>query len=204
MESPTLTANLKDQSRIDDSTKQESVVINASDSATINNNSGNERARHNSSFTQYIIASFGVVMVGLITWLLISTISDNQRFIDRLSSIPSEVSTVKSEVSTVKSEVSIVKHDTIQMKDDWKKDANVNRECLTWIISNSIHRKIEECEKRGYTTASAYKWMKKEYDYYTNTLKGNHGVQEKMAELEGKILSGEVKVLKERPKVIDK
>ena len=197
MESPTLTANLKDQSRIDDSTKQESVVINASDSATINNNSGNERARHNSSFTQYIIASFGVVMVGLIAWLLISTISDNQRFIDRLSSIPSEVSTVKSEVS-------IVKHDTIQMKDDWKKDANVNRECLTWIISNSIHRKIEECEKRGYTTASAYKWMKKEYDYYTNTLKGNHGVQEKMAELEGKILSGEVKVLKERPKVIDK
>ena len=162
MDTATLTASLKDQSRIDDSTKQESVVINASDGATINNNSGNERARRDSSFTQYLLASFGAVMVGLIAWLSISIRNDSLRGIDRFSSITSEVS--------------MVKRDIFQMKDDWKKDSHVYRECLTWIISNSINRKIEECEERGYTTANAYKWMKKEYDYYTNTLKGNHGV----------------------------
>lgn len=39
---PSLNASLSDQSKVDDSIKQENVVINASDGATINNNSGNK------------------------------------------------------------------------------------------------------------------------------------------------------------------
>lgn len=75
-----------------------------------------------------------------------------------------------------------------------KQDMRVSTECYTWIISNSLISKMEKFEAEGRVTPNAYKWLRKEYEYYTKTLNGNHGVQERMAEFESRVLAGDVKV----------
>lgn len=65
---PALTASMSDQSKVDDSIKQESVVINASNGATINNNSGNkhgELSRRRSMWTMILVSLICDCLLGV-------------------------------------------------------------------------------------------------------------------------------------------
>lgn len=68
------------------------------------------------------------------------------------------------------------------------------REGNIWLIRYDIIRTIDLYETRGIITPKEYTRLKDEYQYYRDTLKGNHGVQERFDEFTAKLLSGEVKM----------
>lgn len=164
---PALNLNLDDNTKIDESLKQEGTTINLGAGATYNQNSSNTKSPRTSSGALFKVLFVSIVCDVLLGWFLYTS-TDNA-----LSRIDAQVESHKAETNKMMEQA---------------------REGNIWLIRYDIIRTIDLYEVRRHITPKEYTRLKDEFQYYHETLKGNHGLQERWDEFTAKLLSGEVKM----------
>ena len=170
LNNPTLNLSLDDNSKsVDDVVKQEGTTINLGAGATYNQNSANEKRMKPSSAALFKVLFVSILCDFLLGWFLYTSTGN------ALSRIDAQVEAHKAETDKMLEQAH---------------EGNI------WLIRYDIHRTMDLYEAREQITAKEYKRLHDEYLYYTNTLKGNHGVQERWDEFTSRLLSGELKMVK--------
>lgn len=165
---PKLNASLKEEVKTDDSFKQDGTTIHLEGGSSYIQNSGNEK-RMKSSGALFKVLFVSILCDFLLGWFLYTS-TDNA-----LNKIDAQVESHKAETD---------------------KMLQQTHEGNIWLIRYDIHRTMDLYEAREQITSKEYKRLHDEYLYYTNTLKGNHGVQERWDEFTSRLLSGELKMVK--------
>ena len=178
---PNLSASLEDNSKVDDSFKQEGTTVNLGSGATYNQNCGNQRefTRLMSTILILLISFLCDAFIVVILWMGNSSLMGK---FDKFEQSQKRMEERHNEV--------IRKADAVH--DDMLKKA---KEGTIWLLRDDIIKSIDFHEATKKITQKQYRRLKDEFDYYTS-IGGNHDVKERFDDFVAKIFGiGEIKML---------
>ena len=177
---PHLSANLEDNSKVDDSFNQQGTTVNLGSGATYNQNCGNQREM--SRMTSTLLGMgwsllFDVVIIVSMLWGFdkIST-----RFSEKLENFNKQEQ-VAHEKSGREYKELVEKSDKTH-----KEMMKQAKEGTIWLLRDDIIKTIDFHEATKKITQKQYKRLKEEFQYYTS-IGGNHDVKERFEDFMSEI-----------------
>ena len=164
---PHISANLEDNSKVDDSFKQTGTNITFGDGAVYNQNCGNQKELSRRS------AMWRTIIISVLCDIgILATIFNWQnKLADRFESIERKSAETHQEM------LSKAKEGTI------------------WLLRDDIIKTIDFHEATKKITQKQYRRLKDEFDYYTS-IGGNHDVKERFEDFVAEIFgTGEIKMV---------
>lgn len=142
----------------------------------------------------WAVLAISILCDALLGWFMYASIDH----------VGGKIENVDTKIETVDTKVeSKVTNWRVEMEnkvEDWeeahKEMLKKAHEGNVWLIRYDLNRMMDLYEVRGVITSKEYTRLHDEYLYYTNTLKGNHGIQERWDEFTAKLHTGEVKMTK--------
>lgn len=180
---PHLSANLEDNSKVDDSFKQEGTTVNLGSGATYNQNCGNQR-----EFTR-LMSTILILLISLLcdAFIVIILWMGNSNLMGKFDKFEQSQRRMEERHNEV-----IKKADAVHA--DMLKKA---KEGTIWLLRDDIIKTIDFHEVKKTITPKAFKRLKDEFDYYVS-IGGNHDVKERFDDFTTKIYgTQEVKMVNE-------
>ena len=176
---PSVSANLSDSSRNDDSFTQSETTINIGQGATYNQNCGNGRelSRRRSMWTTIIVS---LACDAALACMLFYMHRQNTEKADTVG-------------RTASAEIAKAISEQTRVHDQMMKQA---KEGTIWLLRDDIMKAIDFYEATGTITKKQYRRIKDEFDYYTS-IGGNHDVKDRWDLFNVKILSNDISITKD-------
>ena len=197
---PHLSANLEDNSKVDDSFKQQGTTVNLGNGATYNQNCGNKREMSRAMSTIIGVLFSFTCDIFIIGCLIFSF----DKLCEKLQDFDRDVTTKFEKVEKRAAEThkdimkKIQQWDTESTKThaDMMKSA---KEGTIWLLRDDLLKSMDFYEASKVISQKQYKRIKDEYEYYTS-IGGNHDVKDRWDNFNTKLYGlGEIKMVQEIP-----
>ena len=178
---PHLSANLEDNSKVDDSFKQEGTTVNLGSGATYNQNCGNQR-----EFTR-LMSTVLILLISLIcdAFIVVILWMGNSNLMSKFDKFEQSQRRMEQRHNEV-----IKKAD--ETHEDMMKKA---KEGTIWLLRDDIIKTIDFHEATKKITQKQFKRVKDEYDYYVQ-IGGNHDVKDRFSDFYSEVFgTGEIKMV---------
>lgn len=178
---PHLSANLEDNSKVDDSFNQAGTTVNLGAGATYNQNCGNQKADiSNRSARRFSLICDAIIVISIIIGVHWMSSKIGDKIGDKFDDFEK-----KSEVIH-------------------QKMMNQAKEGTIWLLRDDIIKTIDFHEATKTITQKQFKRVKDEYEYYTS-IGGNHDVKDRFDDFYAKIFgTGEVKMVASENKKMER
>ena len=191
---PHLSANLEDNSKVDDSFTQSATTVNLGSGATYNQNCGNQREMSRMTSTLLGMGWSLLSDVVIIVSMLWGFDKISTRFFDKLDNFNKESKAMHQTAENKYNEL-------IEKSDKTHKEMMKQaKEGTIWLLRDDIIKTIDFHEATKTISQKQYRRLKDEYEYYVS-IGGNHDVKDRYDNFYTKVFgTQEVKMVSSYPK----